>query len=128
MNAEVTVCIDFRPHLLIDVNKLQDNSPQKFGWKGGLRGVLTGAHCFRFAPSETNPGGTIFYNEEEFHGFLGDISKKTSEGPAFQVFNKNLKSRVESIHRLGQADAAQSGDQEEDTATGQPGSAGRDDD
>jgi hypothetical protein len=99
MTAEVGVCMA-EQIMLAKLIGWQENTPQKFEWKGGWRGILTASHTFQFEPSKENPGGTIFINNEEFHGLIGDLSKSTSEGGGgFASFNNNFKARVESLKK-----------------------------
>lgn len=67
-----------------------------FGWSGGLPfGILKAEHTFRFEPSDTTPGSTTFFNEENFHGAIGGMMK--SAGGGFEKFNTDFKARVESV-------------------------------
>jgi hypothetical protein len=62
--------------------------------------VLVGKHFFEFLPSKVTPGHTTFINREDFSGLLTAInfSDKTKKaGPGFDVMNRDLKKRVESL-------------------------------
>jgi hypothetical protein len=51
-----------------------ENSPSAFRWRGPwpytYLNLLCGWHTFRFEPSKTNPGHTLFVHEETFTGPL----------------------------------------------------------
>ncbi|OSS44750.1 hypothetical protein B5807_10741 [Epicoccum nigrum] len=52
---------------------IQQNTPALFSWTGSLPFIFTGTHQFRFEPSEKNPGGTLFVQEEAFSGALSPL-------------------------------------------------------
>ena len=51
-----------------DSDIYQENSPTKFAWGGGIKGVFNGEHSFHFEPSQSISGGTLFTQREEFTG------------------------------------------------------------
>lgn len=62
------------PHLLpLRLTPAQQNTPALFSWTGSLPFIFTGTHQFRFEPSEKNPGGTLFVQEEAFSGALSPL-------------------------------------------------------
>lgn len=81
----------------------QENSAEKFTWRGGVGFLFYGDHSFKFQPSETNPGKTTFVNEEVYHGPLVWLIQKTSSmldshtGENYMVLNTDFKNRVESV-------------------------------
>ncbi|CAG8952314.1 hypothetical protein HYFRA_00001059 [Hymenoscyphus fraxineus] len=85
-------------------NKPQENSALEFRWRGpwpyAYLNLLEGIHIFRFLPSEKNPGGCMFIQEEDFGGLLWWVMELESarEGTRgkFVEFNEDFRGWVES--------------------------------
>lgn len=83
----------------------QKNTPNVFGWRGSLYGLIVGRHIFQFLESETNPGGTKLIQTEDVSGllqflfapwwpeWLGGINKMSTD--KFNELNGHLKERAE---------------------------------
>jgi hypothetical protein len=54
--------------LAVLTRNMQENTPEVFSWEGRITGIGGGVHQFRFAPSQTTPGGTTFTQGEDFRG------------------------------------------------------------
>ncbi|KAI1195869.1 hypothetical protein F5X97DRAFT_306973 [Nemania serpens] len=78
------------------------NSPAELKWRNKWPGLLLAEHSFRFEPSTITPGHTTFVNSEEFSGALTYLTYLTGKphgesSPGFELFNKSLKERAESL-------------------------------
>jgi hypothetical protein len=99
----------FKPEKLTP--RAQENTERAFKWRGSFYGLLYGEHCFRFEPSTTTPGSTTLHQEEEFSGILGFMARPgfpfgKDTKKAFEVFNADIKARVESLGEAGTAEAS----------------------
>ncbi|KAI1116745.1 hypothetical protein F5Y14DRAFT_54180 [Nemania sp. NC0429] len=83
-----------------------NSPPTEFKWRNKWPGLLLAEHSFRFEPSQTTPGHTTFVNSEEFSGALTYLTYLTGSkhqgesSPGFEMFNKSLKARAESLPEL----------------------------
>ena len=81
--------------------KVLENNEREFKWVGSLPYIFSGAHHFKFEPSEKTPGSTTFRQGENFTGalsFLMNFSFGANTGANFEKFNEDLKKRVESLN------------------------------
>ncbi|KAF2169448.1 hypothetical protein M409DRAFT_52687 [Zasmidium cellare ATCC 36951] len=86
------------------------NDPSELKWRGSLPLIFTGDHSYRFLPSETIPGGTLFIQEENFTGLLSPVMK-VKEGKrdfawknlrGFEGLNADLKAEAERVVGIGE--------------------------
>ncbi|KAL1603541.1 hypothetical protein SLS60_005129 [Paraconiothyrium brasiliense] len=103
LGKELQIGDTIRVDMGINMNPVVvENSPERFVWDGGWRGVLVGTHYFEFQASKVTPGHTTFVNREDFSGwfFAWNFSDGTRKaGPGFDVLNRDLKRRVQSLER-----------------------------